>query len=169
MTEAKKSYEKLSVEPDVLGKEENKRQVVDVKPIEAESDSQGSEATNEVVRSERVGSGGVKRLNDLAHLTRDETKSLIKDPKTPNAMRIAALAMWRATSKRTTSGGIPIAAAAFDQILDRTIGKPVTHQHVAMESTKRTEHVLHLTEDSIKRLESFASQHRKPSQPSNED
>lgn len=72
--------------------------------------------------------------------------------------QIAARWLLRCNSEMTAKSGTPIAHAALEALFDRTIGKP--SQSVEVQRHDRTEHVLEITEASLRRLQAMGEKHR---------
>ena len=105
----------------------------------------------EIALPKPLGTHVVDVLNELSGSTEPETRILADNQAATMAERMAAKAMLRAVSDDRTSSNTPIAHNALELVLDRTIGKSA--QHIEVTKTERTDHVLDLTQESIRRLE----------------
>lgn len=65
-------------------------------------------------------------LNVMQDWTLDDLRAVLADPKA-EAKKLAAARVWLAAcSDERSIGGIPIAGADLDRLMDRTLGKPAS-------------------------------------------
>lgn len=101
--------------------------------------------------SANAGATLMQHVARMSHYTPAQLKQVATDHELP-ALRIAA-ANWllRTQSDKRLKSGASESGAEIDRLLDRTIGRP--RQHVEVEANTRHEHLMKMTEDNLKALD----------------
>lgn len=97
-----------------------------------------------------IGDSIISSYDKLGMMTEAQLKSMGDNQNAPAFIRMASRALVRCMSDDRTSGGVPVAGAALEALLDRTVGK--SKQQIEINQHTRTDHVIQMTAETLEAM-----------------